>query len=291
MALGLHLGTNFFVVGFLVQFHRQVHHRHVRGGHAEGHARQLFIQLGNHHAHGLGGTGGAGDDVFQNAAAAAPVFVGGAIHGFLRRGGRVHRGHEAALDAPFVVQHLGHGGQAVGGARGVGHNGLARVGFVIHTEHEHRGVVLGGGRHQHFLGAGSQVLFSRCFVQEQAGGFDHNVGAHVIPLEGGGVALLGQANLLAVDDQGVALNRDLAFEAAVHAVVLEHVSQVVGFEQVVDAHHFDVLEVLCSGTEHHATDAAKAVDANFDGHGSILSKLKIRRGPTRPEPCRPRCVR
>ena len=135
------------------------------------------------------------------------------------------------------------------------------------------------------------MLFSRGFVQEQAGGFDHNVSADLVPLQGGGVALLGQANLLAVDDQGVAVDRNLAFEAAMHAVVLEHVGQVVGFEQVVDANHFDVLEVLCGGTEHHATDAAKAVDTDFDGHGSILLKLKIRRGPTRLVPCQPRCVR
>src|SRR2546427_8745278 len=29
-------------------------------------------------------------------------------------------GHQAALDAPLVVEHLGHGSQAVGGAGGVG---------------------------------------------------------------------------------------------------------------------------------------------------------------------------
>jgi hypothetical protein len=34
----------------------------------------------------------------------------------LRGGGGVHGGHQAALDAPVVVEHLGHRGQAVGGA-------------------------------------------------------------------------------------------------------------------------------------------------------------------------------
>jgi hypothetical protein len=55
----------------------------------------------------------------------------------------------------------------------------------------------------------------------------------------------------------------------VHAVVLEHVGQVVGLEQVVDRDHLDVLEVRDGGTEHHAPDAAEAVDADLDGHGKV----------------------
>src|SRR3989338_3956266 len=50
------------------------------------------------------------------ASAAAPVLVARAVHCFLGGGRRMHGGHQAALDAPFVVEHLGHGRQAVGGA-------------------------------------------------------------------------------------------------------------------------------------------------------------------------------
>ena len=61
---------------------------------------------------------------------------------------------------------------------------------------------------------------------------------------------------------------DLALEAAVHAVVLQHVGQVVGLQQVVDADDLDVVsEVLHRSAEHHAADAAEAVDADADGHG------------------------
>src|SRR3989338_743377 len=271
--LGLHLGLDFIVGGSLVQLHRQVHHRHVGGGYAERHAGQLLVQRRDHHAHGLGSTGAGGDDVFQNAAAAAPVLVRRAVHGLLRGGGGVHGGHQAALDAPLVVQHLGHGSQAVGGARCVGDDGLARVGVVVHAEHEHGGVVLGGGRQDDLLGTSVQVLLRGDLVQEQAGGFDHHVGADFVPLQVGGVALLRQADLLAVHDQGVALDRDFALEAAVHAVVLEHIGQVVGLEQVVDAHDFDVREVLHRSAEHHAADAAEAVDANLDRHSSISPRL------------------
>ena len=37
----------------------------------------------------------------------------GPSDGLLRGGGGMHGGHQAALDAPLVIQHLGHGGQAV----------------------------------------------------------------------------------------------------------------------------------------------------------------------------------
>ena len=56
-----------------------------------------------------------------------------------------------------------------------------------------------------------------------------------------------------------------AGEAAVDGVILEHIGHVLGSDQVVDAHHFHVL-VVQAGAEHHAADAAKAIDANFNAH-------------------------
>jgi hypothetical protein len=112
-----------------------------------------------------------------------------AVHGLLRGGGGVHGGHQAALDAPLVVQHLGHRGQAVGGAAGVGDDGLAGVGLVVHAVDEHGGVVLGRRGEDDLFGAGVQVLLGRDLVQEQAGGLDHDVGTDFVPLQVGGVAL------------------------------------------------------------------------------------------------------
>ena len=64
------------------------------------------------------------------------------------------------------------------------------------------------------LGADMMTFFapaSMCFCagflgQEQAGRFDHDVGADLAPLQVGRVALLRQADLLAVDDQRVAVD-------------------------------------------------------------------------------------
>jgi hypothetical protein len=123
----------------------------------------------------------------------------------------------------------------------------------------------------HLLRAGVDVLLAGVERQEQAGAFHHHVGADVAPLQRRRVALVGQADAAAVDHQRAAVHRDVALEPAVHAVVLEHVGQVVRLQQVVDADDLDVvLEVLRRGAEHHAPDAAEAVDAYLDCHVCAL---------------------
>ena len=42
--------------------------------------------------------------------------------------------------------------------------------------------------------------------------------------------------------------------------------------EVVGINDLDVLEVLDGGTEHHAPDAAEAVDADLDGHERFAPK-------------------
>ena len=264
--LGLHFGADFGVSSGLFQLNRQVDHRHVRRGHAKRHAGQLLVQRGNHHADGLGRARAGRNDVFQNATATAPVFVAGAVHGFLRGGRCVDGGHQTALNAPLVVEHLGDGCQAVGGARSVADDGLAGVALAVDAMHKHRRVVFGRRRHDDFLRAGIDVLLRGFFGQEQAGGFDDDVSADFVPLQVSRVALLRQADFFAVDDEHVALDRHGALEAAMHRVVLQHVRQVVRLQQVVDAHDFDVAEVLHRSAKHHAADTAKAVDTNLDRH-------------------------
>ena len=265
---GLHGGADLVVLGLLAQLDGQVDHGDVGGGHAEGHAGELAVQLRQYLADGLGGAGGGRDDVLQDAAATAPVLLGGAVDGLLSRGGGVDGGHEAALDAPVVMQHLGHGGQAVGGARGGGDDGLTGIAVVVDAIDEHGGGILGRGGLHHLLGAGLDVLLARGVVQEKAGALQDDVGADLVPLEVGGIGLGGQADALAIDDHGVAIDGDVAGEVTVDRVVLEHVGQVVRVQQVVDSDHLDAGEVLGDGTEGHAADAAETVDTDFDRHAS-----------------------
>ena len=110
------------------------------------------------------------------------------------------------------------------------------------------------------------MFLSGFLGQEQAGGFDHHVSADFSPVQFSRVFDRSQTNLFAVDDQVVAFNRDVALEAPMHRVKLQHVSQVLWLQQVIDAHHFNVFEVLDGRTKHHAPNAAEAVDTNLDRH-------------------------
>ncbi len=167
------------------------------------------------------------------------------------------------------MQHLGDRRQAVGGAAGVGDDRLAVVLRIVHPVDEHRGGVLGRRGHDHLLRARVDVLLRGLGGQEQAGGLDHHVGADLVPLQVCRIALGGQADALAVDDEGAVLDGDLALEAAVDRVVLEQVGQVVRLEQVVDADHLDVVtEVLHRRAQDVAPDAPETVDAYLDRHVS-----------------------
>src|SRR5699024_5662931 len=119
-------------------------------------------------------------------------------------GGGVNGGHQALGDAPVVVEHLGDGGQAVGGAGGVGDEiHVAGVLIQVDAAYKHGGVILGGGGHDDLLGAGVQVALGLLLGQEQAGGLHHILSAQLAPGQVGGIALGGDGNLPAVDDDGV----------------------------------------------------------------------------------------
>jgi hypothetical protein len=60
-------------------------------------------------------------------------------------------------------------------------------------------------------------------------------------------------------------------ESAVHGVVLQHVSEVVNVEKVVDTDNLNVLgEVFHSSAEDHTADAAETIDTEFESHYWIL---------------------
>ena len=79
-------------------------------------------------------------------AASAPILARRTINGFLGGGSGVNGGHQTLEDTEVVVDDLGQGGQAVGGARGVGHNLHVRlVGVLVDTHDKHGSVGRGSG--------------------------------------------------------------------------------------------------------------------------------------------------
>lgn len=119
--------------------------------------RELAVERGDDLADGLGGTGGRGDDVVADGTATTPVLLRGTVNGLLGSGGGVDGGHETLDDTEVVVDDLGEGRKAVGGARRVGDDLVARVVLVeVHADDEHGGISRGGGDDD-LLRAASQV--------------------------------------------------------------------------------------------------------------------------------------
>src|SRR5699024_233506 len=134
------------------------------------------LEVGQHQRHGLGRTGGGGDDVQGRGTGATRVLVRAVLQ-HLVRGVGVHRGHQALDDAELLVQHLRYGGEYVGCAGGVVDD-VVRVGVVValvDTDHEGRVLVLRLSGDDDLLGAVLDVGLGLLGVGEDAGGLDDDV--------------------------------------------------------------------------------------------------------------------
>mmetsp|Transcript_5694 Transcript_5694/g.14613 ORF Transcript_5694/g.14613 Transcript_5694/m.14613 type:complete len:438 (-) Transcript_5694:148-1461(-) len=268
----LHLGADLLIGSLLFQAHGEVHHRHVAGRHAEGHACELAIQMGQNLAHSLGSAGGGGDDVEGRAATATPVLRGRSVHCLLGCRCGVYGGHQPLNDAKLGVDHLGEGCQAVGGARGVGNNvEVGRVLVLVHTHHEHGRIRRRGGDND-LLGTTINVGLRLLQGGEDASGLHDGLHTALTPLDVGRVALGEHAHLLASHNEELAALRGayLAVHLAVHGVVLEHVGHVLGVDERVV--HGNDLDVVASQAYAHdeAANAAEPVDADLDGITGLL---------------------
>ena len=132
-------------------------------------------------------------------------------------------GHETLDHGVLVVDDLGEGSQAVGGARGVGEDGdVGLVGLLVDAHDEHGGVCRGSGDDD-LLGTTLQVGGGLLVGGEDTGGLDDVLGALLGPGDVGGVTLGVEGDGLAVDDEVLAGNLDVALEDTVGGVILEHV--------------------------------------------------------------------
>ena len=180
-------------------------------------------------------------------------------------------GHEATDDAELFIENLGNRGKAVGGAGSVGDDLLASVGLVVHTIDEHRSCILGRSRHDHLLSTSLEVSRSEFFGQEEASGFHNDVYIESAPSNVGRILFSEDLDLVAVDDEEVAFDLDVVVESTVDGVVLQHVSEVVSVEEVVNTDNLDVVrEVFHSSAEHHTADTTETIDTEFESHYWIL---------------------
>ena len=124
------------------------------------------------------------------------------------------------------------------------------------------------------LGAGRQVRGGLVAGGEDAGAFERDVDAEVLPGKLGRVLDRGDLELLLADGDGIAVNLHLMREAAVHAVVAKQVRIGLDRAEIVDGDHVDVLAAGFIDRAHDvAADAAKSVDCNSDSHVDLLQRL------------------
>jgi len=269
------------VGGLLLELAGQVNDRHVESGHTEGHASELANKAGDDLGHSLGSTSGRGDDVASGSTTITPGLGRGTIDGLLGGGGGVDGGHETALHAEGVVDNLGKRSKAVGGAGGVGDDGLVGLhGGVVHTIDEH-GCISRRSGDEDLLGATSDVGTSLLAGGESARGLDDPLDAELAPL-----AVLGVPACKALDLVGLALKGDgelavlalnSAGEAAVHGVVTEHVGHGVSLEErIVDSNELNRHVTGDEHTENKTADTTKTVDTNLRHYVLMkhLNKLK-----------------
>ena len=182
-------------------------------------------------------------------------------------------GHQTALNAEAVVQDLGDGSQAVGGAAGVADDGLASILVGVHTANEHVGLatvvtLLAGSRQNHVLGTSLEVLLSTIHGQVETGRFNDILGTNLTPGDVLGFLLGIDVDVLTVNDEFLLLQVIVhsAIKASVHGVILEHIGHVVNVEQVIDTYHLDVVYILRlkSRAEHETSDTSESINTDFN---------------------------
>src|SRR5690606_11132772 len=129
--------------------------------------------------------------------------------------------------AEFLVDHLGHRRQAVGGAGGVGNYVvLLRVVLILIDAQNYGQVfVFRRGADDDFLDAAPQMGLGQVGVGENTRGLHHDVYAQLIPGDVVGLPLLENPHVAAVHGQAVFLDRHLVGQDTEGAVVLEQMGQ------------------------------------------------------------------
>lgn len=216
---GLHDLLDLVVGDWLLGAAGQVDNGDVGCGHTHGHTSQLSVELWDDLSDGLGGTGAAGDDVLGSGTATTPVLAGGTVDGLLGGSVGVDGGHQTFLETPVLVDDLGEGSKAIGGAGSVGENlDIGSVLLLIDTHYEH-GSIRRGSRDDDLLGTSLQVSAGLLGGGEDTGGLDDVVSSSLGPLDVGWVTLSVELDVLAANDEATLVVLDIIFELAVLRVI------------------------------------------------------------------------
>jgi len=183
----------------------------------------------------------------------------------------VDGGHETLLDSEVIVDNLGKWGEAVGGAGGVGDDGLRwLVVLVVDTEDVHWGIVLGWGSEDNLLGTTFQVKVTLLLGKENTSGLTDVVRAGFTPWDVDWVSLAEDSYELSIDNEALVLliNLDSSWESSVDTVVLEEILKIAEL-LVWGIDSFDNSLIFLSH-ESRSEDESSNSTESVDTHGSNL---------------------
>ena len=96
----------------------------------------------------------------------------------------------------------------------------------------------------------------------------------------GRVTLGGDTDALAIDNDVVAVDADIAPEGAMHRITLQQPGVRRGIGEIVDRHDHDILPARFeNGAQHVTADTSEPVDGDLDGHDDIPFLLSCLRLP------------
>mmetsp|Transcript_16768 Transcript_16768/g.34365 ORF Transcript_16768/g.34365 Transcript_16768/m.34365 type:complete len:310 (+) Transcript_16768:326-1255(+) len=268
--------TDSLIRSTLVQTCRQVNNRHIRSGDTERHSCQLAIQLRNHLPNSLSSSCGRGNDVVACSPASPPVLLRGTIHSLLGRSDSMDSGHQTLLQTKLIIDDLGKGSKAVGGAGRVGHHIHGALILLLVDSHDKHGGITRGSRDDNLLCSSLHVHGSLLSGGENTGGFNDVISTRAAPLDLGGVHFAKDLDILAINGQGIITSLlNCTGVLPVDSVVLEHVLHVVDRdERVIDRDNVDHGVVLCSAHD-QTTNATEAIDTNVDRLERSLTTLAV----------------
>jgi len=190
----------------------------------------------------------------------------------------VNGGHHGIHDAKPVIDHLGGGRQAVGGAGGIGNHVMdcRIVLVVVHTQHDGQVFVLGRGGNDDLagaalfnmnIGAGFSLGRIALGVGENAGGFNHNIHPQVLPGQVGGIFFRKDTDRVPVYHEVAANNFHRSRVNPKRGIILEQVGILFGIKQVVDCNHFQLIRIAFQqGFKDQPTNPTKTINTNFYCH-------------------------
>lgn len=276
----LEVGAQSFGRGVFFENGCEVHYRDCGGGHAQRVACELALEFRDDLGNGLCCARRCRDDVQSCRACASQVLVG-KVEDALVVGVGMDSGHGTGGDAVLLLDDEGHGREAVGGARGVGHHMvlLRVIGVVVDAHDDGDVLLLGGGGDDDLLRPVLDMdmrLFRR---PEDARRFDDHVNADITPNQLRRVSLCEAGDLPVAHARHIAVHLRCEGGASVVGVVLKQVEVRGGVEQVVDGHHLGLVAIaFVNGAKDLTAYASETVDANSClAHGAPPPGIILRR--------------